>query len=69
MVQEIKTSDIRFYITELQVSHLLVSNEMAFVNYLFDMYVTYNKKLKPQDLKLLNKLYTDIQIRKGYGQA
>jgi len=65
----IDNANLRFYINELQISQLLLGDEVAFLNYLYDCYIVHGKALRVTDLSKLNELYVEVQTRKGYGHA
>lgn len=69
MVYDISNENLKFYVIEMQVSNLLENHEMAFLNYLSDVYLVGNKTLEKKDLMLVEKLYILVQERKGYGHC
>lgn len=63
----IERTQLRWYITELTSSNLLIDHEIAFINFIIDCKTT--KNLTEAELEKLDNLYLVVQSRKGYGYA
>ena len=58
---------MKWFLLELQGCTLLYQHELAYINFLYDCHVTRNEGIKPSDLGAIDKLYKEVQKRKGYG--